>query len=213
MTSPADGGWWSRWRSRRTTTTGQPLNGGNAKRRSKGGGGRVAGQVTSTWARTFSVTASVTAGDHTVVIIERSDGGGASEVTATVDGHRVPVAVAVTADGRRDGWHHDESGESGGGGHGQGAPDTLALIAEIIGRHHPDAVRARFDTTEWDNGFFFTSYPEIEQADGQRIPYGADDLANHATELSLQFGPLGRDAWLLLNVRTMAVDFDQYSEM
>jgi hypothetical protein len=66
----------------------------------------MAGQPTDSWTRRFTVSLTSTPGTHTVVVTERGDGVNDPEISATVDGQPVEVAVAseVLVDGITPAW-------------------------------------------------------------------------------------------------------------
>jgi hypothetical protein len=66
----------------------------------------MAGQATDSWTRRFTVSFASTRDTHTVVVTEHGDGVNAPQISATLDGVPVEVAVAseVLVDGITPAW-------------------------------------------------------------------------------------------------------------
>lgn len=73
--------------------------------------------------------------------------------------------------------------------------DTPARIAEVIREILPTAVKVRWATTEYDNGYFLEDEPTVTFADGSQTSWPedqADWMSEWSTELT-EF--LGRVGW------------------
>lgn len=76
---------------------------------------------------------------------------------------------------------------------------------------HGDVVRAYFDTTDYENGYFFSHYVTLVFADGTGDSFEMDALEDTLSEVSSAWQPLtGRSTYMVDLMNGGVGDFDEY---
>jgi hypothetical protein len=84
-----------------------------------------------------------------------------------------------------------------------------AAIAEARPSLPADPVAVLIDTTEWDNGWFYSDYMTLVFADDSRAPLDVD-AADVLADMTHAHGPIGAQACMVIDLATGDIDCDDY---
>jgi len=83
----------------------------------------------------------------------------------------------------------------------------LSAICEEVLAHAPGARLAIVTTDEWENGYFYTLNSVRVVSDNAAIAdLELDDFQNWEGELTEEFGPVGRDSALVVDLRSVTAE-------